>query len=87
MSTELINAVRALYESRGDIEQVVQLLRDKGVSQMETVKLLRDELGFSLRDSDSAVLHSVAWSDVRSDTESLRKTFFDALGEKHNPPG
>lgn len=87
MNTELIKAVRALYDSGGDIEQVVQLLRDKGVSQMETVKLLCDELGFSLKDSDSAVLHSVAWSDVRPDTESLRDAFFDALGEEHNSPG
>lgn len=80
MSTELIKAVRSLHESSGDIEQVVQHLRDRGLSQMQSVKLLCDELGFSLRDSDSAVLHSVAWRDVRPDTESLRDAFFDALG-------
>ena len=62
-----------------DIELLLLELKNLGLSQFETTKLLHSELGFLLTEAGNLVLNSEAWKDYKPGNLKLRKLFLDSL--------
>jgi hypothetical protein len=62
-----------------NIEETIQILKDAGISQMDTLKLLRDELNLSIHDADNLVLNATAWKENKQVNEYLRNSFADII--------
>ena len=57
------------------LQEVLLLLKGIGCTQLETVRLLINELNLSLKEADSIVLNSKAWEIEKSKTLKLRDDF------------
>jgi hypothetical protein len=59
------------------LQKILLLLNQKGVSQMQSVKLLMEEMKMSLADADKIVLNSNAWASEFEDNKIFRENFFN----------
>ncbi len=85
MESKSINKIfEDYYSNIMDIETVIFSLKDIGLSQMQTTKILIEKLNISLKDADNLVVKSRAWEDKLDDTLSLRSSMFDFLEMKFN---
>lgn len=55
----------SIYENDMNMETLIQLLKNANVSQSQTTMLLCKELNIPFFESDSLVLNSKAWSDIK----------------------
>ena len=62
-----------------NIEETIAILKNAGITQIDTVKVLMDELSISIRDADDLVLNAIAWKENKATTEGFRNTFADML--------
>ena len=69
----------SVYNQGIDIERLISLLKEKGVSQAETTMLLCKEMGIKFFDADRIVLYSKAWKDVKEINIQARNEFIDYL--------
>lgn len=70
------------YKSIGDMDMVLQVIRDNGASQLQSTQLLINVLGFSLKDADQIIINSHTWRDLRQMNEDVRDAFFDVLEDE-----
>jgi len=67
------------FTSLDTIEVVLKVLRNEGITQIDTVKLIRAKLSIPLSDADKIVLYSDTWRDRKENHIQIRNTFFDSL--------
>lgn len=76
---EKLTAVfQSVYNSNeNNMESALIALRKNGASQIQCVRILKSQLGISLREADSKVLYSKTWEDCRASTIDLRRSFWE----------
>ncbi len=67
------------FNGMQNIEVLLFKLRERGLSQIQTLALLKKKTGLSLKDLDLMVLNSAVWKDNKEANISLRNTFFDKI--------
>ena len=67
--------------NESNLQETLLLLKTKGCTQIETVRILIKELNLSLREADNIVLKSKAWENEKKGTAELRDRFGEALSE------
>lgn len=73
---DLIARFKKIYDGTEDsIEEGLSQLKTYGASQIDSIKVLNEVLGISLREADKIVLHSKAWNLQRDVTLDIRKDF------------
>jgi len=63
----------------GDIdslENAISLMKENGASQIDCVKVLKNELNLTLSEADGIVLNAKAWSQEKESVEKFRDHFF-----------
>ncbi|MVM36129.1 hypothetical protein GO755_39320 [Spirosoma sp. HMF4905] len=60
-----------------DIEAGLLSLKNIGLSQADSIKLLIQVLNISLSEADKIVLNSATWKDYKNDTISLREAIYE----------
>ncbi|GAB4043108.1 hypothetical protein [Spirosoma litoris] len=65
------------FESEKDIEAGLLSLKNKGFSQVDSIKVLMRVLNVSLSEADKIVLNSTTWKDCKSDIIFLRETIYE----------
>lgn len=68
---------------RGDEESLqttIRLLKESGCSQMESLKMLVQELNLSIIEADRIILNAKAWSSEKEGNLRLRDELDDYLG-------
>ncbi|MEM6320455.1 MAG: hypothetical protein AAF960_22490 [Bacteroidota bacterium] len=76
------NDFELLAKSKNDkanLSTALRKLREKGATQMESVKVVKRALEISLREADKIVRTSDVWKDKEEATDKLRNTFWDTL--------
>lgn len=76
--TAMVREARQLLAAGESLDAVVQLLKDRGLTKMESMILLEDQLDIEHRDAKLAVHHSTAWRDSREAAETLEKDLLDS---------
>lgn len=66
-----------------NIEEIILQLKDIGLSQMESTKVLMLKLKISLNDADKFIINSKAWKYKFQDNINLRENFFNCLNENY----
>lgn len=66
------------YKNIDDIELIILKLKEHGLSQMQSTKILISKLEFSLKEADNLIVSSKAWSDNYNSLLEFRKGFFDS---------
>lgn len=74
------NSIFSQNYNGSNIEEVIDMLKTVGASQMETLKVLMDELHLSIPDADNIVLNATSWGENKERNLALRNAFFDFLG-------
>jgi hypothetical protein len=77
----MVSEVRTLADSGADLEDAIAHLRAAGCHQVESIKVLREVYGISLRDADEAILSSETWADLLEETLELRDAFWTEAAE------
>lgn len=67
------------FKGIDNIEPLLSLLRSKGVSQIDTIALLKRKTKLPLKELDLLVLNSETWKDARDANISIRNSFLDNL--------
>lgn len=62
-----------------NIEETIETLKKSGATQIDTLKVLMDELNLSLRDADNLVLNANSWEENKEDNQRFRNSAGDAL--------
>ena len=60
-----------------NIENILLLLRQKGVSQFDSLKTICNNLNLSLKAGDDILLKSKTWSDKYNENVGFRNDFAD----------
>lgn len=85
ITEEMKEIFRTKYRNDPEsLQDVLLILKSKGISQMQSVKLLIEEMNLSLSDADNIVLNSRAWINERSENISFRDSFFNTLFKEYN---
>ena len=85
MDNNNINIIINKYlTEKVEIELVIQSLKEFGLSQFQTTKVLVFHLKFSLKDADYLVINSKAWSKEYKEIIEFRKSLFDSIEEVLN---
>lgn len=63
------------------LQKCILLLKKAGRSQMESVKILIDELNIPLTEADHIILNARAWSKAKAANLNLREDFWKVLFE------
>ncbi len=79
---------KAILQSNGNsniaIENAIAALRQAGASQIKSVKILMEEMQFSLSQADERILHSETWRDKQKSTLNLREAFYQVISSYPN---
>jgi hypothetical protein len=73
------------YNNIDDIEVIILKLKDLGLSQMESTKILIFKLNFSLKEADNFVINSKAWSDNYNSLIKFRENLIKSALESNIP--
>ena len=75
---EVVARVKEMRDAGSGLEAIVQMIRDSGLFQGQTYKLLRQHCGLSYQDAKQAIHESQTWADVCEATEELHETAYQA---------
>jgi len=76
----LVEEFHKVYNNKKEnLEDAMLQLRRMGATPIDTLKVLKEALGLSLREADDLVLHSVTWQDIKATTLELRETFYSVF--------
>ena len=78
MSKKYNEIFRQVHNS-DNIEETMEILKNSGASQMDTLKVLMDELHLSIRDADNLVMNAKIWRDNKEINQGFRDSATDAL--------
>ena len=67
------------HYTAGNLEKALVALRKAGASQIDSIKIIMNEIGLSLAEADEAVLNSKVWVDTKDQTQNFRQRFGDVL--------
>jgi hypothetical protein len=77
--SELESEAQRLRQEGKDLEYVLQVLRDRGASIMESVKIVRLVESIHLGAAKEIIDASVTWADYYSSDDELRRIAMEAL--------
>jgi hypothetical protein len=74
--------MRMIFKSQyngtaNSIEVILKSLKEKGISQMQSLKLIMDEMKLSISEADNIVMHSNAWGNEKEGNEIFRENFLN----------
>lgn len=72
---------KKLESAGADPETLLLFFRKHGANMPDSVKLIRQVKGLSLREAQEVVHHSDTWADGREAQERLQDAFWEALEE------
>lgn len=75
----IVEIIDSYNSDINNIEKIIFDLKNIGLSQKETTKILIQRLNLSLKVSDNFVVNSKAWQDKFQDNMNLRNNIFDFL--------
>ena len=78
MSKNYNEIFREVYTG-DNIEAVMEILKKSGASQMETLKVLIDELRLSIRDADNVVMNANVWRQNKEINQHLRDSLANEI--------
>lgn len=70
---DLLALARTMSAEGCDIEDILDALRAKSPSIIQSMKVLRDVLGVPMDEAKQLVHHSRAWSDMRDEHSELHE--------------
>lgn len=73
MYPELVELARAMLGRGADLEEVLEALREKCPSIIQSMKVVRDVLGLPMNEAKDLVHHSRAWGDMRDEHSELHE--------------
>ena len=79
---DLVNKFRENY-SGNNLEYTLEVLKNNGASQMESLKIIKNELDISMKEADLIILNSIAWTNEKEVTLQLRDNLFETLEKLH----
>lgn len=82
MHPELVDLARAMFGRGADLEEVLEALRARSPSIIQSMKVVRDVLELSMSEAKDLVHHSRAWSDMRDEHSELHEQAEDAIPVK-----
>lgn len=62
---ELLTLARSMQAAGSEMDEILEALRDRSPSIIQSIKVLRDVLGIPLPDAKRLVHRSRVWSDMR----------------------
>lgn len=75
---EVVSAAREAMNRGATMDEVIGLLRERGLSKTESLAFLEDELGVPHPDAKRALHISTAWASERAAAEDLEKRLLDS---------
>ena len=69
-----------------DVEGALRLLRDEGLSKIESIKVLTDTGRFGLAEAKMLVHESIAWRDVRQRDADFQEALEEEIKNSEPPP-
>ena len=82
---ELVALARIMLAEGADIETILDAMRERSPSIIQSMKVVRDILGVSMEDAKQLVHHSRAWSDMRDEHSELHERAEAALRRQPQP--
>jgi hypothetical protein len=76
---ELIALAQEMFDSGAEIEPILEALRSKSPSIIQSMKVMRDILNLPMSEAKNLVHHSRAWSDMRDVHSELHEQAEAAL--------
>ncbi len=73
MYPALVDLARAMLNRGAEVEEVLEALREKCPSIIQSMKVARDVLGLPMNEAKDLVHHSRAWSDMRDRHSELHE--------------
>lgn len=83
---DIIASCKKIFSERGDIEEILRVLRDNEFTKVQSINVLV-ELGIgsgSLNQAKQLVHHSYTWKDVRESDEKFHDAIHDAQSKADN---
>jgi hypothetical protein len=78
--SDYLGLFRSVYDmDKGNIEQVLGVLKAAGATQMECVIIVKKELGISLVEADHLITNSIVWKEKKDVIDKLKNDFGDLL--------
>jgi hypothetical protein len=62
-----------------DIEHILFLLREEGLTQIQSIAFLKKKTDLSLKEIDTIVLNSKTWNDAKNKNIEFRNSIWDKL--------
>jgi len=79
---------REMMHTGASVDDLLNLMRREGQSQIASISLLMELTGMTLRDAKTAVHKSPVWEDVRGDTETFHEQLEQAAQQQQqDKPG
>jgi hypothetical protein len=79
ITDEMKTIFRNLYDGSSEsLENVINKLKEKGFSQMQSLRLIMQEMNFSISDADKIIMNSKAWGDEKEGNKIFRENFIKA---------
>ena len=76
---DFLDLARGLRSSGVELEEVLAVLRDRGASIVDSLKVVREVEQVTLGQAKALVDQSLTWADARSSNRELRESIIDAL--------
>ena len=67
------------YRGEENLDAMISLLKNEGASYIETLWVIRENMGLSLKEMDDILLSSSAWRDEKEQIIELRNFIADEL--------
>ncbi|OAB61925.1 hypothetical protein AY599_20420 [Leptolyngbya valderiana BDU 20041] len=82
--SQLVNSSREILKSERDIEKVINFLRKKGCSKIQSMLILQDIQNTAPYVAKCQVHFSQTWQDTREYDEQVEELFFTTI-EQYDP--
>ena len=85
----LVDLARSMLGRGADLEEVLEALRERSPSIIQSMKVVRDVMGLPMNEAKDLVHHSRTWSDMRDEHSTFHEQA-EAAMQAHptqNPDG
>lgn len=80
--TPLVDRCREMVRRGASVDDLLNVMRHDGQSQIASISLLIELTGMTLRDAKAAVHKSPIWEDVRGETETFHEQLDQATQQQ-----
>ncbi len=81
--SDTYQSAAVVWQDTHDYDAVLQHMRDKGVSKMDSIVALREVCCVSLADAKRLTVRSRVWQDTSAATEQLHDAVCAAIEQEH----